>query len=106
MACFQHGKVLLDKQNLKLIQQMKVWKVPYLLCYIGQWGRHTHVFQYLFNDKDDESMRKWKRSKYYLTFRVVLKDLRPYFQEVFNDVIEALRVSYRKMNPLCVHFAF
>jgi hypothetical protein len=25
--------------------------------------------------------------------------------QVFNDAIEALRVSYRKMNPFCVPFA-
>lgn len=27
------------------------------------------------------------------------------FWQVFNDAIEALRVSYRKMNPFCVPFA-
>ena len=26
-------------------------------------------------------------------------------EQVFNDAIEALRVSYRKMNPFCVPFA-
>jgi 3-oxoacyl-[acyl-carrier-protein] synthase II len=25
--------------------------------------------------------------------------------QVFNDAIEALRVSYKKMNPFCVPFA-
>lgn len=28
-----------------------------------------------------------------------------YFKQVFNDAIEALRISYRKMNPFCVPFA-
>ncbi|KAF6140878.1 hypothetical protein GIB67_042291 [Kingdonia uniflora] len=28
-----------------------------------------------------------------------------YFKIVFNDAIEALRISYRKMNPFCVPFA-
>lgn len=28
-----------------------------------------------------------------------------WFWQVFNDAIEALRVSYRKMNPFCVPFA-
>ena len=28
-----------------------------------------------------------------------------YAEQVFNDAIEALRVSYRKMNPFCVPFA-
>ena len=27
------------------------------------------------------------------------------FEQVFNDAIEALRISYRKMNPFCVPFA-
>lgn len=27
------------------------------------------------------------------------------FKQVFNDAIEALRVSYKKMNPFCVPFA-
>lgn len=27
------------------------------------------------------------------------------FEQVFNDAIEALRVSYKKMNPFCVPFA-
>jgi 3-oxoacyl-[acyl-carrier-protein] synthase II len=27
------------------------------------------------------------------------------FEQVFNDAVEALRVSYRKMNPFCVPFA-
>lgn len=27
------------------------------------------------------------------------------FDQVFNDAIEALRESYRKMNPFCVPFA-
>ena len=26
-------------------------------------------------------------------------------EQVFNDAIEALRISYRKMNPFCVPFA-
>ena len=26
-------------------------------------------------------------------------------KQVFNDAIEALRISYRKMNPFCVPFA-
>jgi 3-oxoacyl-[acyl-carrier-protein] synthase II len=26
-------------------------------------------------------------------------------EQVFNDAVEALRVSYRKMNPFCVPFA-
>lgn len=32
----------------------------------------------------------------------------PFFMstvQVFNDAIEALRISYRKMNPFCVPFA-
>lgn len=28
-----------------------------------------------------------------------------YCKQVFNDAIEALRISYRKMNPFCVPFA-
>lgn len=28
-----------------------------------------------------------------------------FFEQVFNDAIEALRVSYKKMNPFCVPFA-
>jgi 3-oxoacyl-[acyl-carrier-protein] synthase II len=26
-------------------------------------------------------------------------------EQVFNDAVEALRVSYRKMNPFCIPFA-
>lgn len=28
-----------------------------------------------------------------------------HIEQVFNDAIEALRVSYKKMNPFCVPFA-
>lgn len=28
-----------------------------------------------------------------------------YIEQVFNDAIEALRISYKKMNPFCVPFA-
>lgn len=31
--------------------------------------------------------------------------LRCNIEQVFNDAIEALRVSYKKMNPFCVPFA-
>lgn len=31
--------------------------------------------------------------------------MRVCFEQVFNDAIEALRISYRKMNPFCVPFA-
>lgn len=27
------------------------------------------------------------------------------FYQVFNDAIEALRISYKKMNPFCIPFA-
>lgn len=27
------------------------------------------------------------------------------FEQIFNDAVEALRVSYKKMNPFCVPFA-
>lgn len=28
-----------------------------------------------------------------------------FFYQVFNDAIEALRISYKKMNPFCIPFA-
>lgn len=45
-----------------------------------------------------------------LQFSIVLLVciLTPFFVstgQVFNDAIEALRISYRKMNPFCVPFA-
>lgn len=31
--------------------------------------------------------------------------LKKFFCQVFNDAIEALRISYKKMNPFCIPFA-
>ena len=49
----------------------------------------------------------WGPFNYHFSNARVLCGIDPFFhiEQVFNDAIEALRVSYRKMNPFCVPFA-
>lgn len=58
----------------------------------------------------EPQIRSWDKESYVFFIAAVnisTDDFIWYFDidQVFNDAIEALRVSYKKMNPFCVPFA-
>lgn len=81
------------KCHVKLIESFhKIWKFKLDITTLSQkirsWDKESYVF-------------------FIAAVNISTDDFVWYFDidQVFNDAIEALRVSYKKMNPFCVPFA-